>query len=83
MSTISSRLARLSAIAAAASIAACALTPTIPAVVDPRNVEVNGAPMSQEDFLSRYCRGQSDSNTCVSVAEALAASGSRSTSAAR
>ena len=37
-----------------------------------------GVEVTKEQFLSRYVRGQSDSNTCLSVVEALAASAARS-----
>ena len=77
------RLLFVSGCFAAVVATACAALPAIPVVVDPNRPEIDGVEVTQEQFLSRYCRGQSDSKTCFSVVEALAVSSARSSRAPR
>lgn len=42
----------------------------VPTVVDPHKVVVNGQPMTQSEFLKRYCVGKSENPTCAAVSQA-------------
>lgn len=43
----------------------------VPKVENPHKVVVNGQPMSQKDFLTKYCLGKSNHETCLKVSQAM------------
>lgn len=39
----------------------------VPKVDDPHNIVVDGAPMTQAEFIGKYCAGKADNATCMTV----------------
>lgn len=51
---------------------------SVPHVLDPKNVVVNGEPMTQRAFIEKYCIGKPNNETCLKVQHAWSASGAKS-----
>ena len=43
----------------------------VPKVDDPHKIVVDGSPISQKDFMNRYCTGKTNNQTCYAVSKAL------------
>ena len=43
----------------------------VPKVDDPHKIVVDGNPISQKDFMNRYCTGKTNNQTCYAVSKAL------------
>ena len=50
---------------------------SIPAVDNPRQIKVNGKPMTARAFLDKYCQGQVVHPSCVAVSGAMMADATR------
>lgn len=50
---------------------------SVPKVDDPHNIVVDGKPMTQGEFVEKYCSGKTDEETCVKVRRAAFADSSR------
>jgi hypothetical protein len=51
---------------------------SVPRVKDPNNVVVNGEPMTQRDFIEKYCIGKPNNETCLKVQHAASIASLRS-----
>lgn len=51
---------------------------SVPHVEDPKNVVVNGEPMTHRVFIEKYCIGKPDNETCIKVQNAGSAAAVRS-----
>ncbi|UVW30684.1 hypothetical protein [Massilia sp. H6] len=58
-------------------ISACEFD-SVPHVADPKNVVVDGEPMTQRAFVEKYCIGKPLNETCIKVQSALSASNAKS-----
>jgi hypothetical protein len=50
----------------------------VPQVADPHNIVVSGQPMTQQEFLLKFCSGKVDNETCLKVSQAMALDSGRS-----
>jgi hypothetical protein len=51
---------------------------SVPSVEDPKNVVVNGEPMTHRAFIEKYCIGKPNNETCIKVQNAGSASNGKS-----
>lgn len=50
----------------------------VPKVLDPSKVVVNGKPMTQREFLKKFCVGKTFDETCVTVRRQMSMEATRS-----
>lgn len=50
----------------------------VPKVDDPRNIVVEGQPMTQQAFAEKYCADKADHETCIKVRRAMVADSTKS-----
>lgn len=60
----------IAAVLVALILAACG-DDGVPAVADPHKVVVDGKPMTQSEFLNRYCVNKPQNDTCAAVGKAM------------
>jgi hypothetical protein len=51
---------------------------SVPKVMDPENIVVDGKSMTQREFVDQYCREQTDNESCVLVRRAMVAGSTKS-----
>lgn len=50
----------------------------VPQVADPRNIVVDGQPMTAQAFVERYCADKTGHETCVKVRRSMVADATKS-----
>lgn len=69
--------------AIAVLLVGCAPEPDpVPPVDDPRNIVVDGQPMTPREFVEKYCADKTGHETCVKVRRAMGADATKSKSGA-
>ena len=74
------KLKALMALAGLVVLAGC--NDSVPKVDDPRNIVVDGQPMTARAFVEKYCAGKEEHETCLTVRRAMVADATKSKSGA-